>query len=279
MSASEIKSYFEFILPLVRASGELLLEAKEVKVETKGEPWDLVTMYDRKIEEVLIDKIREEYPKHKFIGEEDSAAKNRIAELTDDPTWIIDPIDGTANFVRGLPITCISVGFAVKKQVVMGVVFNPYMDELYYSIKGEGAYLNGTRLQTSGLEDIDGACFNYELSLARREALRDLYIYRLKHLIGVTQGIRSLGCAVLGLCYVAAGIIDAYQCDGLYPWDVAAGSLIVTEAGGHVCDTTGKKELDIMNPNFLATATKPLSDKFMEIERVADAERLAKTKK
>lgn len=93
-----------------------------------------------------------QYRCFRFIGEEDSAAKNRIAELTDDPTWIIDPIDGTANFVRGLPITCISVGFAVKKQVVMGVVFNPYMDELYYSIKGEGAYLNGTRLQTSGLE-------------------------------------------------------------------------------------------------------------------------------
>ncbi|CAH0558694.1 unnamed protein product [Brassicogethes aeneus] len=274
MSASELRCFMDFVIPLVRNAGKLLLEAKNFKIETKDESWDLVTIYDRKIEETLILKIKEKYPQHKFIGEESSAAENSIPELTEEPTWIIDPIDGTANFVRRIPLSAISIGLTINKQVVLGIVYNPHLNELFHSIKGQGCFLNEERIQTSGLKDINGACFNYELSLARRELLRNLYLYRLKHLIGRTEGIRSLGSAVLGLCYVAKGAIDAYQCDGLYAWDVAAGSLFVQEAGGFICDTTGKPEIDIMNPNFLATATKELSDQFMAIEKIADEERI-----
>lgn len=124
----------------------------------------------------------------RFIGEEESSAKHEVSKLTDDPTWIIDPIDGTANFVRKFHITCISVGLTINKQQVLGIVYNPYLDQLYTAIKGQGAYLNGKRISTSGQNDISKSVFVYELSLAKSEKFRDLYIYRLKHLISAIQG-------------------------------------------------------------------------------------------
>ncbi|KAJ8921832.1 hypothetical protein NQ315_008464 [Exocentrus adspersus] len=268
----QVQEYFDYVLPLVKKSGEELLTAENYEVETKGFVYDLVTIYDRKIEEILIKKIKEKWPNHKFIGEEESEI-NGIKKLTDEPTWIIDPIDGTANFVRGLKITCVSIGLVIKKVQTMGIVYNPFLDELYTAIKGQGAFLNGKRICTNGQTDITKSIFNYEISIARRPNYYDLYMYRFKHLIKVIMGFRSLGCAVLGLCYVADGRLDAYQCDGLYPWDAAAGVLIVREAGGYVCDSRGK-EFNLMDPNFLATSTKALSDQFMIIERKADEERL-----
>lgn len=273
----EIRSYFDYVLPLVKESGKVLLEAKDFLVETKEEDYDLVTVYDRKIEEILIRKIKERYPEHKFIGEEESSAKQEVSKLSNDPTWIIDPIDGTANFVRDFHISCISIGLTINKEQVLGIAYNPFTQELFTAIKGQGAYLNGKRIYTSGQREIGKSVMAYELSLAKSKKLRDMYLYRLKHLINAIQGIRSFGSAVMSLCYVACGVMDAYQCDGLYPWDAAAGVLIVREAGGHVCDSNGK-EFDLMDPNFLATATKQLSDQFMDIERKADDEMIQATK-
>ncbi|XP_060525686.1 inositol monophosphatase 1-like [Cylas formicarius] len=279
MEEQRIQRYYEFILPLILEAGKVLLKANDVDVETKNdEVWDLVTVYDRKIEEVLIKKIKQNFPEHKYIGEEESDSSGEMRKLSDDPTWFIDPIDGTANFVRGLPISCISVGLTVNKDMVMGIVYNPFMDELYTAFKGQGAYMNGHRIRTSGCKDIRRSVFNYEITIARRnEYYFQMYMYRTKHLIREITGIRSMGCGVLGLCYVANGRTDAYQADGLFPWDAAAGVLIVREAGGHVVDTFGK-EFDLMDPNFLATATKELSDQYMEVERRADNELLNNSK-
>ncbi|KAJ8942771.1 hypothetical protein NQ318_002931, partial [Aromia moschata] len=270
--SEQIKEYFDYVLPLVKESGKELLTAEGYEVETKSFVYDLVTIYDKKIEEILIKKIKEKWPNHKFIGEEESEI-NGIKGLTDDPTWIIDPIDGTANFIRNLKFTCVSIGLVIDKEQIMGIVYNPFLEELYTAIKGQGAFLNGKRISTNGQKDIAKTIFNYEISIARRPSYYDLYMYRFKHLIKVILGFRSLGCAVLGLCYVADGRLDAYQCDGLYPWDAAAGVLIVREAGGYVCDSRGK-EFNLMDPNFIATSTKTLADQFMAIERKADEERL-----
>ncbi|CAG9761601.1 unnamed protein product [Ceutorhynchus assimilis] len=272
---SEVQSYMDFVLPLVLESGKELLTVKNIISEAKnGNDWDVVTIYDRKIENLLIDKIKMKYKDHKFIGEEESAAKNTISTLTDSPTWIIDPIDGTANFVKQMPITCISIGLTINREQVLGLIYNPYMDELFTALRGQGAYLNGNRITTSGETKINKCIFNYELSLAAHDGrLRELYMSRLTALIDVVSGIRSYGSAALGLCYVACGRIDAYQCDGLYPWDAAAGTLIVREAGGYVIDSSGKP-FDLMNPNFLATSTETLSQQFMSIERSVDVSRL-----
>ncbi|XP_060525687.1 inositol monophosphatase 1-like [Cylas formicarius] len=277
MTQHEAQIYYEFILPLVIDAGKILKDAQHIEVEIKNEVvWDWVTIYDRKIEEVLIKRIKERYPNHRYIGEEESFGETR--ELTDHPTWIIDPIDGTVNFVRNFPMSGISVALAIQKEIVVGVVYNPHMGELYTAVKGKGAYLNGNRIRTSCCKEMRKSVLNYELSLARRnEHFFKMYMYRTKHLIKAITGIRALGCAVLGLCYVANGRTDAYQADGLYPWDVAAGILIVREAGGYVIDTSGK-EFDVMEPNFLATATRELSDQLMVVEKRADEELLNDTK-
>ncbi|XP_060525682.1 uncharacterized protein LOC132701610 [Cylas formicarius] len=276
MSDQEIIELMDSVLPLVLESGKILLETQDesIEMDSKKAIWEVVTVYDQKIEDVLMKGIKELYPTHKIISEEECSQKDEIAKLTDAPTWIIDPIDATANFAKGMPITCISVGLTIGKEQILGIAYNPFMNELFTATKGRGAYLNGKKICTSGLTDIKRCIFNYEISLARTSThLYNVYMFRLKHLITEILGIRSYGCPVLGLCYVACGRVDAYQCDGLYPWDAAAGTLIVKEAGGHVVDTTGKSEFDVMEPNFLATASKALSDKFIEIENRADRER------
>lgn len=268
---------------------------------------------------------------NRFIGEEESSTSKIQPELTDAPTWIIDPIDGTANFVRKMPITCISVGLVVNKEQVIGIVYNPFLNELYSAIKGHGAYLNSKRIFCSGVEGIIQKkksknfdypkkifCRHYKIgfklwvvtgtswqsqrplhvssetshvynSRVSWETFTILFIYFLWII-----RIRSYGCAALGLCYVARGATDAYQCDGLYPWDVAAGSLIVREAGGFVCSSNGRwtifffklcfllvnffigEEFDLMNPNFIAAATKKLAEEYVAVEKRADEERRLK---
>ncbi|XP_076275481.1 inositol monophosphatase 1-like [Rhynchophorus ferrugineus] len=271
MSESDIQEYYDFILPLVLDAGKIILQAKDIKGELKnGLDCDFVTIFDTKIENILNKQIADKYPNHKFIGEEESSGKEYT--LTDDPTWIIDPIDGTENFMRQMRLSCISVAMTINKEQVFGIAYNPNMDELFTAIKGKGAYLNRERIYTTNQKDYTKSLFNYELSIGRMSTyFYNLYMFRLKHLLPKVMGVRCFGCAVLGLCYVACGRFDAYQCDGLFPWDAAAGTLIVREAGGFVIDSSGK-DFDLMNPNFLATSSKELAEQYLQIEREADEE-------
>lgn len=122
---------------------------KEKNATSKGIDWDLVTEYDRKIEETLVRNLTKRFPTHKFIGEESNAQLGELAHLSDDPTWIIDPIDGTSNFVHNFPHSCISVAFAVNKQIEIGIVYNPLIRQLFTARRGYGAFLNGNRITTS----------------------------------------------------------------------------------------------------------------------------------
>ncbi|XP_019754082.1 inositol monophosphatase 2 [Dendroctonus ponderosae] len=269
MSAEEVRELYDFAVPRVLAAGKIMLEAKVIKGEEKnGVEWDWVTEFDGQIEQVLIGQMRHRYPEHKFIGEESSSN----AELTDAPTWIIDPIDGTENFIHKLRLSCLSLGVTIGKEQVFGIVFNPHMDELFTAIRGEGAFLNGERIHVSSQNDFRQSFFNYELGMARTsDYYYNLYMFRLKHLIPKVMSFRCLGCAALGLCYVACGRTDAYQCDGLHIWDAAAGTLIVREAGGYVVDSSGR-DFELAKPNFLAASTKALADQYLRIEREADEE-------
>ncbi|CAG9768506.1 unnamed protein product [Ceutorhynchus assimilis] len=270
----KVQEYYDFIVPVVLEAGKIFKDVQEIEAESKGEgKWDIVTIYDRKIEDILVNQIKNKYPDHKHIAEEEvSKTKNKKLELTNSPTWIIDPIDATANFVRRIPMICISIGFTINKEQVLGIVYNPYMDELFTAIKGKGAFLNGQRIHTTNCTEIQKSLMEYPIGVAAKKSLYNLYMYRFKHLMKNVAGIRAFGGAVLGQCYVACGKIDAYQCDGLYPWDAAAGTLIVKEAGGYVADSSGK-EFDLMNPNFIVTATKELCDQYLEVEKKADEER------
>ncbi|XP_018328563.1 inositol monophosphatase 2-like [Agrilus planipennis] len=270
MNREEIQLCYQTALGFIKDAGKILLTAKDIVLEEKA-PGDIVSEYDVKVENVLIRRLKMNFPTHKFIGEEESHRKKRISELSNDPTWIIDPIDGTSNFVRGFPTTCISVGLVVNKEQIMGIIYNPFSMELYTAIKGSGAYLNGERIYSKETENIGRASFIYELSLAKTASLRKMYLTRLKYLINEVEGIRSFGCAAMSICYIARGYFESYQCDGLFPWDYAAAALILREAGGYVCDPTGV-EFDLLKGDILACCTKKLAEQFVEVVNKADEE-------
>jgi len=255
-------------LDLVRKAGALVKEGFEElskAVHTKSGSYDLVTEYDTKVEQLLINGIADKYPSHNFIAEETKADE----QLTEAPTWIIDPVDGTNNFVHGIPFTAISVAFALKKELQIGIIFNPIMNEMYTARLGQGAFLNGKKIAVSSAQTLDESMYCHEVSLARRENVRDKHMKRVYKFAACSQGIRAFGCAALTLSYVARGSIDCYHIEDLYPWDVAAGALLIREAGGKIYKTDGEP-YDIMNPTIVCAGTDQLCKEVIEAIKEAD---------
>lgn len=160
MAASRelIDELYDFIYPLAIKAGEILLEGynkSSKNVDIKSDFYDVVTDYDNRIEEFLWAEILKKYPEHKFIGEEDTAKNNNVTkELTNAPTWIIDPIDGTSNFICQIPHTCVSIGLSINKQIVLGVVNNPVQRKIYTTKLGQGAFCNGKAISVSKCEKV-----------------------------------------------------------------------------------------------------------------------------
>ncbi|KRX21608.1 Inositol monophosphatase ttx-7 [Trichinella nelsoni] len=260
------KEAYRVVLRLVQESGNLIRDAFRraggVNVMTKTSDVDLVTDVDQKVEQVLVDGIRSKFPDHQFIGEE-STAMGKKGMFTDAPTWIIDPIDGTTNFVHKVPYVCISIALYMKKEPRIGIVYNPILEELFTARKGLGAFRNvlnkALLLLTFGVQN--------RFSLPNAV---DVYLQNNKRI--VEQGIRghrSFGSAALNMCYVALGCADAYIEFGLHCWDIAAGRLIVEEAGGLVIDPSGGP-IDIMARRVLACSTAELGKAIGDIVEVID---------
>jgi len=206
------KKYLELAVECAKEAGKIIKEAynKKKHVQFKSGVTDLVTETDKLCEKVTIAKISKAFPDHSFIGEE-STAEGKLPEiLTDKPTWLIDPIDGTTNFVHRFPFTCISIGFALNKELVVGVVYNPILDELFSASKGEGAYLNGEPLHISKQEKLNAALIATGFPVARDDETLDFTLLNVRAILKNVQGIRRSGSAALDLCYVAAGKLDIY---------------------------------------------------------------------
>ena len=201
--------------------------------QKKGEERNLVSEIDRGAEERIIGIIKRHYPTHAILAEESGGS-----EAPADYRWIIDPLDGTTNFLHGVPIFCVSIGVEHKGEVVAGVVYDPCRDELFTAEKGSGAYLNGKRLKVSGssrlIESLLVTGFPYDIA-----ANPDAAVERFVGFLMSAQGVRRLGSAALDLAYVAAGRFDGFWEVYLNPWDMAAGALFVREAGGMTSDMTG----------------------------------------
>jgi myo-inositol-1(or 4)-monophosphatase len=237
-------------------AGGLLREgfSAELEKRRKTSMHDIVTIYDTKAEESVFSTIRETFPDHVFLGEESGLS----GSTQDKVTWIVDPIDGTINFYRKIPLFSVSIAAVYNEEVLCGVVYNPITDELFSAQKGKGAFLNGQKINVSSIanmnEGIYAIGFPYEMSHISEKNVA-LYFKVLN------QGapIRNLGSGALSLAYVAAGKIDAFWIPSLYAWDMAAGMLLVTEAGGIVTSQTGKNfekiattdALDILATNRL----------------------------
>ncbi|XP_036940817.1 inositol monophosphatase 1-like [Acanthopagrus latus] len=255
-----------FGISVTKQASEIVLSAfqQQKEVKLKSSAADLVTETDQRVEKILISNIRNRYPQHRFIGEESVAAGERL-ELTDSPTWIIDPIDGTVNFVHRFPFVAISIAFTVNKQTEFGIVYSCVEDKLFYAQRGRGAFLNGEPLHASGQEDVSKCVVVTEIGAERDDlALSTMTsnIFRLLQL--PVHGVRALGTAAVDMCQVATGGADAYYHIGMHCWDIAASALIVQEAGGVVTDTDGS-EFDMMSRRVIAASSSAVASRIAQV--------------
>lgn len=204
----------------------------KIKVEEKGRN-DFVSEADRAAEDAVIEVILKHYPEHAIQAEESGTRGES------DYVWIIDPLDGTTNFLHGFPVYCVSVAFAHKGRVEHGVVYDPLRQELFTASRGQGAQLDGRRIRVSGQANLERALLATGFPYRDSNEALEPYMSMLVKAINNTTGIRRAGSAALDLCYVAAGRLDAYWETGLMPWDLAAGALILRESGGIVSALDG----------------------------------------
>lgn len=226
----------DIAIEAAREAGALLKlhSGKARLIEKKdGQETNLVTEIDRKSEEIIINRIHSRYPGHDILAEESGGR-----ERSSDYCWIIDPLDGTTNFTHGLPLFCVSIGLEYKGRIVGGVVYDPNLDEMYTAEKGKGATLNRRKIRVSEssklIESLLVTGFPYNLRDDPTEIITHFNNFLME-----AQAVRRLGSAALDMCYVACGRMDGFWEISLQPWDMAAGVLLVEEAGGTFTDFAG----------------------------------------
>ncbi len=241
------KSLFTTALVAAQKAGQYILQNSESNPEytLKGRA-NMVTEIDRTAEKIIVETLLQNFPEHQVLSEEGSGQAGN-SEFK----WIIDPLDGTTNFVHGFPFYAVSIGLEFQGAIILGIVNIPTHNELFYARKGQGAYLNHCPIKVSSVPRLSDSLlatgFPYELS-AKFNLNFDLF----KMLYQKTQGIRRPGAAAIDLCYVACGRFDGFWEFELNPWDVAAGALIVQEAGGKLINIDGTP-FSIYDRQILAT--------------------------
>jgi myo-inositol-1(or 4)-monophosphatase len=224
-----------------RTAGGIINQASRdidlIKVNTKG-PNDFVTEVDQMAERAIIDTLLSAYPGHGILAEESGRSHGA---KDSEYVWIIDPLDGTTNFIHGLPMYCVSIALEYRGQVQQAVVYDPTRNDLFYASKGRGAFLNDKRLRVSKRIRMADALIGTGFPFRRGDSFKR-YMQMLELVMQSCAGVRRPGSAALDLCYLAAGYYDGFFETGLSPWDVAAGALIVTEAGGLVGNFTGEAD-------------------------------------
>jgi myo-inositol-1(or 4)-monophosphatase len=229
-----LEEYAREAAQIARDAGEILRDrfGQPHEVRYKG-TIDLVTEADRAAEDLIADRLRTVCPEHDLLCEEGSVGAMSGGTYC----WVVDPLDGTTNFAHGLPTFAVSIALEDAGVPVVGVVYDPMRDELFVARKGGGATLNGTPIVISSVDEFIASILatGFSYDFARRVQQAEVWLDFLTRV----QAIRQTGSAALNLCYIAAGRLDGYWEQGLSPWDVAAGALIVTEAGGTVTDMRG----------------------------------------
>ena len=235
-----------------RSAGSIInraaLDLDVLKVASKGTN-DFVTEVDQAAEEAIISTLLEAYPGHAILAEE--SGRQRGSKHSD-YLWIIDPLDGTTNFIHGFPVYAVSIALAFRGKVEQAVVYDPTRNDLFYASKGKGAYLNDRRLRVSKRTRMSDALIGTGFPFRKGDNFKR-YLKMFEEVMQQCAGLRRPGAAALDLCYVAAGWYDGFFETGLSPWDVAAGSLMITEAGGLVGNFTG--EADFLYQREVVAAT------------------------
>ena len=234
-----LENLIKEVLHIVKEAGEYLLSvlSSEIKVYKKLEI-EVFTEADKKCEQILTEKLKKLLPEATIVGEEEFSEKSIIPKGV---YWLVDPIDGTVNFIHRMPWFAISVALMQEKEPILGVVYNPVTKEMFYATKGRGAYLNGSQIRVSEEKEIENSLLATSFPGECKKKGFDRCYELFKELNLVSQGVRRFGSAALDLAYVACGRFDGFWEPYLKPWDTAAGMLLVLEAGGKVTDYLGEK--------------------------------------
>lgn len=248
----------DFIIDLSKQAGEILKEGygKTHEVTYKG-PIDLVTEIDTKAEALLVSRIQGAFPTHTIVAEEAG-----LLQGSSEHRWFIDPVDGTSNYSRGVPMFCVSIAYAFQGKMLLAAVYEPLRDESFYAEKGQGAFLNGSPIHVSETADLLGSMlvtgFPYDMNQEHNNV--DNFI----NLVKKAHTVRRLGSAVLDQAYVAMGRLDGYWEAGVSAWDIAAGTLLIEEAGGLVTRMNGSP--DYMKPPYDILAANPVLHRILLAE-------------
>ena len=230
-----------------RRAGDLIVKSlsrlDSLKVDSKGRN-DFVSEIDRKSEADIIATIRRSYPQHAILAEESGRSG------TDEYLWIIDPLDGTTNFLHGFPVFAVSIAVEHRGRLQHAVVYDPLRQEFFTASRGDGAQLEGKKIRVSSQRTLEGSLIGTGLPFRSGAAYVDEYLAMLKVIMSTAAGVRRAGAAALDLAYVAAGRLDGFWEFGLSPWDTAAGTLLIQEAGGRVGTPSGGEYA--LGPNVFA---------------------------
>jgi myo-inositol-1(or 4)-monophosphatase len=254
------------------------LDLEVIKVGSKG-PNDFVSEVDRRAEEAIINTLLEAYPGHAILAEE--SGREHGAKHSE-YTWIIDPLDGTTNFLHGLPMYCVSIALAFRDNVQQAVVYDPTRNDLFMASKGRGAFMNDRRLRVSKRLRMADSLIGTGFPFRKGDNFKR-YLKMFEEVMQSCAGVRRPGAAALDLCYVAAGYYDGFFETGLSPWDIAAGSLMVTEAGGLIGNFTGEsdflyqREVVCGNPKIYGQLVQMLAPYSRVIKDKEEALALAET--
>jgi len=249
ISTTELHHLTEFALNLAHQSGVILKHfwGNVHDIQNKNVIGDLVTEADKESERCMIGLLQQEFPDHGILAEESGKRQTSNASFL----WIIDPLDGTTNYAHRYPFIAVSIALLYQGIPVVGVVYNPILNELFQATSGQGALLNGKKISVSHVRTLEQSLLVSGFAYDRRETEDNNYA-EFCHLTNLTQGVRRGGSAALDLAFVADGRCDGYWERGIQPWDIAAGVLIVQEAGGKVSAYDGSP-LDLYSGRILAT--------------------------
>jgi len=239
------------IIEIVYKTKDIILnEYNKVKIDEKNK-FDYVTNVDLSVSNFLKDILEREYPNYQFMDEENN---NKILDFSK-PTWILDPIDGTTNLIHNLNHSAVSLALVQNNQVLIGVVYNPFLDEMYYAEKNKGAFLNGKQIKVSDAQDLEHSLIFIGTNPYNRTNINERFKMFAK-LFSKCQDLRRFGSAALDFCYVARGSVEGFFENNLKPWDMSAGVLILEEAGGKITDCFGNKIDVTKNSDIVATNGK-----------------------
>jgi len=230
----------------------------DLEIGRKRNYSDLVTNADKQSEAKISEIINNYFPEHNILGEEGGDREKKS-----DFVWIVDPLDGTINYAHSVPIFCVSIALEIKGEVIMGVVQSPMTHEKFYAVKGEGAYLNDEKISVSDTEHLKDSLLVTGFPYGAMDNM-DYCIDHFVNFVRLGLPIRRLGSAAMDICYLACGRFDGFWEVNLNAWDVAAGYLILNEAGGKVTDFFGK-DYSIYNKQILASNDRKLHDEMMEV--------------